>query len=157
MEHRSLGVLFGGLVLVATLGGVAAAQTDGAVEPVTFELVSTGPSVSRAWELLNDDQQQATLSLLTEDLADASGATVGTHTWECLLSDPVGWFCTSYLQLEPGTQTSAGTLILMGEFKGFEGEAVAVVGGTGAYAGARGEAILTVHDDGFVRVITLDP
>lgn len=158
MERRMRAVaLLAGCLSIGVIGGTVTAQTDRISEPVTLELTSTGPTISKDWTLQDDDAETASVSLLTEPVVDGTGASVGTHTWECLQSEPVGWFCSGHIQLDEGAETASGTLELMGRFEGFSGESMAVVGGTGAYAAASGEAVLVVRDDAFTRVITLYP
>jgi hypothetical protein len=57
--------------------------------------------------------------------------------------------------LHDGPYTDDGSITVTGLFRGFNGEAYAVVGGTGAYQGANGSATATVEDGDFVLTVEL--
>jgi hypothetical protein len=96
------------------------------------------------------------LSLLKERLRDRAGQDIGTAVWQCANAEAVAYLCEVYLDLTPEASTGEGTIMAEGRFEGFNGEELAVTGGTGAYAGARGGAILSVVDDEFVWRLELE-
>ena len=92
---------------------------------------------------------------LKAELLDADDQPAGVIVWHCVGSHgEVSWTCTTVMVLS-GTATGRGKLVTSGIFRGFNGERVAVTGGTGAYAAAGGQDRLSVTDAGFTHTITL--
>jgi len=91
-------------------------------------------------------------SQLREEALDGDGERVGTIRWNC--AEAADWHCTVVYGLkgDPGTR---GTLVAMGIFRGFNGESLAVAGGTGAYAGAGGVVTLDASGDDFTHTFDL--
>src|SRR6478736_1877005 len=133
-------VAVGALALIATLvaGAGAVAARDSAP---AFVLYSEN-GVVQEFDLKHAGDQ-ATISVAMDELVDASGKSIGQHHWQCIRSS-LTWFCTGVMALNDAAQKGAGTIIVGGLFEGFNGESLAVTGGTGAYAGARGTVVLSV-------------
>ena len=95
--------------------------------------------------------------MLKERLQDAEGQDVGTAVWHCTSAEDVAWICEAYLDLTANAPSGEGTIVAEGLFEGFTGESLAVTGGTGAYAGARGDATLSVVNELFTWQLALVP
>jgi hypothetical protein len=106
------------------------------------------------YKLRNGDGDRATISMRREVLANGNGSVVGEQHWQCLASD-VFWYCTGVIALTDAARTGAGDITFAGLFKGFNGESLAITGGTGAYAATRGTIVLKVDQGEFVRVLKL--
>lgn len=156
MDDRTRGAAIGvtALLAVALIGGVAGAQGSDAT-PRVIELVSSG-NISEA-ATASTPEGGVGSTLLKERLLDADGQEVGTAVWHCTSAEEVAWVCEAYLDLGPGAYTADGAIVAQGLFEGFSGESLAVIGGTGAYADARGEATLAVVDDAFTWHLELMP
>ncbi|HEX6843658.1 MAG TPA: hypothetical protein VF235_00950 [Actinomycetota bacterium] len=89
-------------------------------------------------------------------LEDGDGQVVGSIVWGCS-NTAVSWTCTNVLVVKPGSSIPTGTIVISGIFRGFNGERLAVVGGTGAYRNVGGVDTLSVTDDGFTHTLSLVP
>jgi hypothetical protein len=150
--RTALAATMTGLTLAA-VGGAVSAATESEMQTTAIDLVSAGP-ISEA-TFPSDDGSMA-LSLLKERLRDDTGKDIGTAVWRCANAEAVAYLCEVYLDLAPEASSGGGTMVAEGRFEGFNGEELAVTGGTGAYAGARGEATLSVVDDEFVWHLELE-
>ena len=91
-------------------------------------------------------------SQIREEALDLNGERVGTIRWNC--ANGTDWHCTVVYGLK-GSPGMRGSLVAMGIFRGFSGESLAVVGGTGAYAGAGGVVTLETSGDDFTHTFDL--
>ena len=91
-------------------------------------------------------------SQIREEALDVNGERVGTIRWSC--ANGTDWHCTVVYGLK-GAPDMRGTLVAMGIFRGFTGESLAVVGGTGAFAGAGGVVTLETSGDDFTHTFDL--
>lgn len=138
--------------------GISNAQEAGPGQAQAVELIY-GELVSETSYPLADGSgdRSAVMDLFKGRLLDRDGTIVGTHRCECVLARGYGWTCTHIYSLREGPFTDRGTVIVRGVFRGFSGESVAIIGGTGAYAGARGYAVATTEDRRFVHTLFLLP
>ena len=155
-KHLSIGVLASALLASGLLVGVS----HGASRSEVVRLVN-GEALAEANYPLRDEhgRRSAGMSLYRGELLDADGNQVGSHRCECVNGQAggTGWWCTHILSLREGPYTDVGTIVITGLFRGFNGEQLAIVGGTGAYANAGGYATLTVQDQSFVTTLNLSP
>jgi hypothetical protein len=100
------------------------------------------------------DRSKGLVDQIREEALDADGARVGTIRWNC--TDGADWHCTVVYGLK-GSDDERGTVVATGIFRGFNGESLAVTGGTGAFANVRGIVVLSVGDDGFTHTLDLIP
>jgi Dirigent-like protein len=138
----------------------AVAAGDGITEPTVVALSSTGSTDagSRTYILRDTDgRRSGTISVFREPLLDADEHHVGNARVECTSAGHVAWFCTAIVTLHAGPFTQEGSVVYTGLFGGFNGEELAVTGGTGAYQNVRGYATLTVEGDLFIRTLYLIP
>ena len=112
--------------------------------------------IGQGFDLENQEGDEATLSVTRDRLQDADGRPVGRHLCHCMQSD-FAWYCSGVIVLLDTALTDAGTILVDGLFKGFNGESLAITGGTGAYAGARGTVSLTVKQGRFARTVKFIP
>jgi hypothetical protein len=147
-------------VLALGLSVLLAGITQGAAAPGAITLVDKEVVAERGYPLRDQDgARSATLALTRIAVLDEDGNDVGVHTCRCTNATRahLGWSCTHTISLRDGPFTDRGTIVMVGDFRGYAGEKVAVVGGTGAYTGARGYATATVEGDQFVTTIYLTP
>lgn len=154
-------------ILVLTVTSVVWAASVGAAEGVppkavaatSIELQLTGcatddgdPATGCHVYRLRDEsgRRSGTVAKFREPVSDADGNVVGRQFAECIASDGAGEICTLIEVLRDGPYTDPGTLVLTGLSSG----RLAVTGGTGAYAGASGDATL---GSGLVLTIDLQP
>lgn len=143
------------MVLVAMLVVGAGAVAAKAPPPTNaFVLYSGDDGVVQGFALRNHDKDEASISAAKDQLTDANGTTVGEHNWQCLESS-LAWYCTGVIALTSASQQGAGMIMVAGLFEGFNGESLAITGGTGAYAGARGTVVLTFDGARFARTVKL--
>ncbi len=140
--RRNVGI--GGLIAVLLLTGVLVGTSQGRsariAGPETIDLVAGGVlrEVSKGHH-----------TYLSEKAVDAAGVRVGTIRWSCV---GVGdWPCTVIISLK-----GRGYVVTSGLFRGFNGESLAVTGGTGDFANVRGTVTLSVID-GFAYTLELIP
>jgi Dirigent-like protein len=143
-RNISIGVLVAALLASGLFVGVSSGSTGSTTVRLTF-----GELVAEYAYPLRDSQgvRSAELETYRGLILDEGGTRVGAHR--------SGWWCTHLLSLHPGAFTGEGTVVVTGLFKGFSGEQMAIVGGTGAYAGANGYVTATVEGDEFLLVLTL--
>ena len=146
------------IVSIASL----AAASDGEkaiVDPTSIELHLSGcatddgdPATGCHVYRLRDEagRRSGTVAKFREPIEDADGNVVGQQFAECIASDGAGEICTLIEVLRDGPYTDPGTVVLTGRSNG----RLAVTGGTGAYANARGDATL---EGGFVLTLELLP
>ncbi len=159
---RSLAV--GALALAVLLSGlvvsVAAAAGSGITDPTVIALSSVGATErnSRTYPLRDaDGKRSGSISVYREPLLDADDNPVGNVRTECFGAGHVVSSCSSIVILHAGPHTEDGSVVFTGLFRGFNGEALAVTGGTGAYENVRGYATLTVEGELFIRTLYLIP
>ena len=145
------------LVVAGALALPALGQSGGSDQAVEIALYDADPPLAGgdAHATLDADAGKVSVNQLVESLSDADGNAVGQTFWDCTNAEPVGWFCTLILDLDAGPYTEDGTIVIQGLFDGFNGETLAVTGGTGAYANARGDATLALEGDRLVRIVHL--
>ena len=158
--RRSAGVLVAALAVAGGVVGMSPAGSDEAAGEQVIRL-TYGDLVAEESYLLEDGRGEpsAVIDLFKGRLHDVDGNVVGTHRCECINATAAGygWTCTHIFSLRPGPTTERGTVVLIGNFRGFDGEQAAITGGTGAYAGARGYAVATADGEGFHHTIHLIP
>jgi hypothetical protein len=143
-------VAAGSAAVLATLlaAGVVIGQSADDTSPSTFRLTSSGSQGDWA-------APDGSSTLLKEGLLDAHGQDAGTAVWRCSSAEKVAWVCEAYLDLVATSDTAEGSIVAQGLFDGFNGESLAITGGTGAYRGVRGEATLSVEDDKFTWTLAV--
>jgi hypothetical protein len=155
-----IGALVAGLVLPGLMAMASARPQAAITEPETIELsLGTGDSAVSAtadYRLRGPSWRKGGLSMMRAAVADRNDDPVGNVVWNCIQSK-VAWLCDLILTLEDGPYTQSGQVMTSGRFLGFNGESVGVVGGTGAYANARGEATLSTDGDEFLLTLELLP
>jgi hypothetical protein len=151
-RNLSIGVLVAALLASGLFVGVS----YGSTEPTTVRLTFGELMTEHSYPLRDSEgARSAGLAMYRAPIFDEVGTKVGSHRSECVSSAGVGSWCTHFLNLHEGSFTGAGTVVVTGLFKGFNDEQMAIVGGTGAYAGANGYATATVEDGEFLLVLTL--
>jgi hypothetical protein len=156
MRARMHGIVAGGLVASLLLSGLLVGVSQGATGPATIRLTFGDVLVDHEYTLRDHTgERSGHIGFVKGRLSDVDGTEVGRHRSMCPSSANVGWWCTHTLVLHDGPYTDDGSITVTGLFHGFNGEAYAVVGGTGAYEGANGSATATVEDDGFVLTVDL--
>jgi hypothetical protein len=156
----SLAALATIVLAVGWIGGTSVAAGSNIGEPVVIALSSTGATDggSRTYILRDaDGGRSGNISVFREPLLDEDANHVGNVRVECVTAPGVAWYCTGIATLHAGPFTQEGTIVYTGLFRGFNGEELAVTGGTGAYQNVRGYAALTVKDELFVRTLYLIP
>jgi hypothetical protein len=143
------------LLALATVGGMVNAQSTDEGDATVLTLVSAG-TIGQA-EIGGATGERGSSTLLKEALLDADGRDAGTVVWHCANAEAVAWVCEAYLDLTAGGSTAEGSIVAQGLFEGFNGESLAVTGGTGAYADAHGDVTLSVLDDEFTWRLELLP
>ncbi|HXA16677.1 MAG TPA: dirigent protein [Thermoanaerobaculia bacterium] len=95
---------------------------------------------------------QGDLFVFDQPLVDQKGMDIGTNSGFCVSTKPGEYSeCQWTLKLGDGTITVAGREAEKGTSR------VSVIGGTGAYAGVRGELATTSNGNGtFTQVLTLN-
>ena len=132
------------LMVAGLLVGVSSGdESPTAAGPTAIELTSGEVLAERSGGIS---------SQVREEALDVNGERVGTIRWNC--ADGTDWHCTVVYGLK-GAPGARGTLVAMGIFRGFNGESLAVVGGTGAYAGAAGVVTLETSGDDFTHTFDL--
>ena len=142
------------------LAGASVAAGNGITEPAVIALSSTGSTEAGSSNYILRDtegRRSGEISVFREPLLDADANPVGNVRVECVSARRVAWYCTTIATLHAGPFTQKGTIVFTGLFRGFNGEELAVTGGTGAYQNVRGYATLTVQNDLFVRTLYLIP
>lgn len=145
---------------VGWMAGASVAAGNSITEPVMIALSSTGATdAGTRTYILRDtnDRRSGNISVYREPLLDADANPVGNVRVECMTARGVAWSCTTIATLHAGPFTQEGTIVYTGLFRGFNGEELAVTGGTGAYQNVRGYAALTIQGDLFVRTLYLIP
>lgn len=131
------------LMVAGLLAGVSSGDESPTAGPLVTELASGALLAERSGGIW---------SQVREEALDVGGERVGTIRWNC--ADGTDWHCTVVYTLK-GAPGMRGTLVAMGIFRGFTGESLAVVGGTGAYTGAGGVVTLEVSGDDFTHTFDL--
>ena len=145
MKKTAMGALIAALLTSGLLVGVSHGETTTIDSPIVVELVA-GASLK--------DVTRGIHNQLREEALDSDGARVGTIRWNC--TNGVDWHCTVVYSLK-GSVEERGSIVAAGIFRGFTGEALAVTGGTGAFANVRGSIVLSVESDGFTHTLELIP
>lgn len=155
---RKLGI--GILAAVMLLSGMVGVSFGGGgiTQPEVIKLINGEGVRDRDFALEDPDgKSTGSIWLLREPVVDVDGNAVGTFRIQCIHASGIGRTCTDVAVLKPGPHTDAGTIVMTGLFRGFNGESLAVTGGTGAYANVRGHMTLTVEGGEFVRTLYLIP
>jgi len=135
-------LLVSGLLVGVSQGrGVDASRRGGA----TIQLFATGDTLSEASKGFVGQVREAAL--------DDGGARVGTIRWTCISGTDQQ--CTVVYALKDAGGLGKGTVVATGIFRGFNGETLAVTGGTGDFVGAGGSVTLSVTAGGFTSTIEL--
>lgn len=154
---RSIGVVAVVALATSLIVGVAAAAAKPAAQAPTGNMVLySDDGIQQSFALQNPDGDEASITVAKDRLKDADGKFVGKHHWQCLGSSFAS-YCTGAIALVDTASTDAGTIMVGGLFEGFNGETLAITGGTGAYAGARGTVKLSVKDGRFARTVRFMP
>jgi hypothetical protein len=136
-------LLVSGLLVGASQGrGIGAHSRRGAA---TIQLFATGDVLDEATKGFVHQVREAAL--------DDGGARVGTTRWNCI--GGADQHCTVVYALKDAGGLGKGTVVATGIFRGFNGETLAVTGGTGDFVGTGGSVTLTVTDGGFTSTIEL--
>jgi hypothetical protein len=134
-------LLVSGLLVGASQGREVGPRRGGA----TIQLFATGDTLAEASKGFVHQVREAAL--------DDGGARVGTIRWSCIAG--ADQHCTVVYALKDAGGLGKGTVVVTGIFGGFNGETLAVTGGTGDFVGAGGSATLSVTDGGFTSTIEL--
>jgi hypothetical protein len=146
MQKRiGVGVLVAALLVSGTMIGVSIGSPARIDQPQVIEVFSGENLAERSKGLVNQ---------LREEALDVSGVRVGTIRWNC--ADGADWHCTLVYGLK-GSEDERGSVVATGIFRGFNGESLAVTGGTGAFANVRGVVTLSVGDGRFTHTLDLIP
>ena len=154
---RSIALMAVATFTAALVAGVGAVAATG---PVTLSqdaiVLYSDEGDGQGFKLRNGSGDRATVSIVKDQLTNANGKAVGEQVWQCLASD-LAWYCTGVVALTDAARTGAGDITFAGLFDGFNGESLAITGGTGSYAGARGTIVLKVEQGRLARVVKLIP
>ena len=131
------------LMIAGLLVGVSSGDESPPAGPQVTELISG---------VVLAERSRGISSQVREEALDVDGERIGTIRWHCV--NGTDWHCTVVYGLK-GAPGMRGTLVAMGIFRGFSGESLAVVGGTGAYTGAGGVVTLEVSGDDFTHTFDL--
>jgi hypothetical protein len=147
MHKRKIGVgaLVATLLVSGTMIGVSVGSPARIEQPQVIE-VSLGEVLA--------ERSKGFVTQIREEALDADGARVGTIRWNCAFG--VDSHCTLVYGLK-GPEDERGTVVATGIFRGFNGESLAVTGGTGAFANVRGVVTLSVSDGEFIHTLDLIP
>jgi hypothetical protein len=154
-----VGALVAALVLPGLMA-VAGARRAAITEPETIEL-TLGPQdpdvdVFANYRLRGPEWRKGGLGMQRGAISDQDGTRIGSILWSCIQSK-VAWLCDVILTLKDGPYTQQGQVMTSGRFFGFNGESLAIVGGTGAYVNARGQATLSATGDDLLVTLELLP
>ena len=152
-------VLAAALLVSGMLMGAAYGAGAGITEPQVIALTLGSEGGAGRGFSIEDETGRRTghLDVLRETLLDAEGNQVGDLRSMFLSAKRVTWQDVAVLTLIDGPNTDEGTVTFMGTFDGFNGESMAVTGGTGAYENVRGTVTLSVIDDEFTYTLHLIP
>jgi hypothetical protein len=140
-----VGTLVAALLVSGTLVGVSLGEPSRIDEPLVIE-VTLGEVLA--------ERSKGFVTQIREEALDADGTRVGTIRWNCAFG--VDSHCTLVYGLR-GSEDERGTVVATGIFRGFNGESLAVTGGTGAFANVRGVVTLSVSDGDFTHTLDLTP
>jgi hypothetical protein len=143
----SIGVLAAALLLSGLLVGVSYGGPAAIADPQVIEL--------HAGKVLGEPVTGKGGEQLGEVMLGAGGHAVGAARWD-MSGGGLNWHATIVYVLTGGG-LDQGTVVAMGMFRGFNGERLAVAGGTGAYANARGFVRLTVENGNYTHTLHLLP
>ena len=144
-------------LLTATVAGGSAFAASGQATQTQDRIVlySGDDGAAQRFKLRNRAGDEASIGMATDSLTNAHGKAVGEHLWQCMNSS-LAWYCTGVIALTDAARSGAGTITFAGLFEGFNGESLALTGGTGSYAGAEGTVVLSIGGR-FVRIVKLMP
>ena len=100
-----------------------------------------------------DEATKGFVHQVREAALDDGGTRVGTIRWNCIAG--TDQHCTVVYALKDAGGLGKGTVVATGIFRGFNGETLAVTGGTDDFVGAGGSVTLSVTDGGFTSTIEL--
>jgi hypothetical protein len=141
----AIGTLIATLLVSGTMIGVSIGTPARIDQPLVIEVFSGNDLAEASRGLVNQVREEA---------LDADGARTGTIRWNC--ANGADWHCTLVYGLK-GPEDERGTVVATGIFRGFNGESLAVTGGTGAFANVRGVVTLSVSDGEFIHTLDLMP
>jgi hypothetical protein len=140
------------------LAGISYGKATGTTLPTEIQVFNAGRDSIHLYALKDGwGRKTGTLSAFREPVVDLDGVPIGRIRITCLSSARVAWQCTGVASLKAGSHTEQGSITYTGNFAGFNGETLAVTGGTGAYEDARGTVMLSIIDDRFARTFILLP
>ena len=146
-KRLSIAALVGALLVSGLLVGVS--QGRGVDSPrrggATIQLFTTGDVL--------DEASKGFVHQVRDAALDDGGTRVGTIRWTC--NSAIHQLCTVVYSVSDAGGLGKGTIVATGLFRGFNGESLAVSGGTGDFVGARGEVTLSVIDARFASTIEL--
>jgi len=158
LKRLGVGVLSAGLLVSGMLMGISYAGGAGITEPQVIALHLGDNSANRNFPLKDDEgDKTGGMGVFRETLLDADGNQVGNLTSTFFRVHRVAWTDAATFTLKSSPYTQAGTVAIAGNFKGFNGESMAVTGGTGAYANVRGFVTLTLENDTYAYTLNLIP
>jgi len=132
--------------------GTASARSSAITDPTVITLHDQGEARGHFYPVKNEDgKKTGGLGMFQNGLLDDDGEVVGHVRDQCANAKGLDWICTMVITLEDGTIVTEGT------FGGFQGEELAVLGGTGAYDNVRGYLVLGSDADGGTRTLHLTP
>jgi hypothetical protein len=140
------------LVGVLLVSGLLAGVSEGRGAGQQMRRVGTTVQLFASGDML-DEATKGYVHQVREAALDDSGARVGTIRWNCISG--TDQHCTVVYALKGTGGFGRGTIVATGIFRGFNGERLAVTGGTGDYVGASGEVALSVTDGGFTSTVEL--
>jgi len=147
VRKTAVGVLAAALLLSGLMAGVSVGGSPGVTQPTDIVLTlpycartinPEGTIVCRSYPLVDgDDGHSGRSDRFKSPVQDVDGHTVGHQYSECAETWGLPSMCTIFVALKAGPHTERGLIVLM-----HANHRVAVVGGTGAYQNARGDATL---------------
>jgi hypothetical protein len=144
----------GALVVALLLSGLFVGVSHGSTDAAPVRLAYGDLFAEHQYPLRDKGgRHSGTLEVFKGELLDEEGSRVGHHRCECVDARSVGWWCTHILTIHDGPYTREGSVVITGLFHGFDGEQLAIVGGTGAYAAATGYAVASVDGDEFLNTL----
>jgi hypothetical protein len=141
-KKLSIAALVAAMLMSGLLAGVSHGGSAAITQPTVIELHSGKNLKERPGGL-------------REEALDTDGNRVGTISWTDAL-DAADWHVTIVYGLK-GDSVERGTVVATGIFRGFNGESLAITGGTGAYVGVGGSVRLTVEKGEFTHTLKLIP
>ena len=148
-KKLSIAVLTGALLVSGLLVGVSQGRGAGSHAgadraPTTLVLVS-GDTLAEA--------NKGFVHQIREAALGAGGTRVGTIRWNC--DQGSDWHCTIVYGVKDAGGLGQGTIVATGIFRGFNGESLAVTGGTGDFVERGWVGDPVGEADGYTHTIEL--